>query len=213
MRGELAPGERLVTRTLADSMGVSLAPIREALNRLATEGLIAHIPGAGAFVKEADRQELEELYVLRDATESCAAAEAARYISPQQLEELDAIVEDWQEIATKVSHNSRGQATKKQLNKWLDLEEEFHEILIDASRNRLLAKVIRENRAIAAVFEAQRGDPSILTSEVAMRTCRHRREFMTALKSRDSEKSRRLMSEQIQIGRKTVLSFLRGKRA
>ena len=213
VRGELAPGQRLVTRTLADEIGVSLAPVREALNRLASEGLVEHIPGAGAFVKEADRQDLEELYVLRDATESCAAAEAARYISEQQLEELDTIVEDWQVIASQISAGAKGYATKTQLNRWLDLEEEFHEILIDASRNRLLAKVIRDHRAVSSVFEVQRGDPAILTSEVAQRTCVDRRELMAALHARDPERSRQLMSQQIQKGRKTVLSFLRKKRS
>lgn len=212
MRGEVAPGERLVTRNLADDIGVSLAPVREALNRLATEGLIEHIPGAGAFVRQADRQELEELYVLRDATESCAAAEAARYISSQQLEELDEIVGDWQQIASDIRQSTKRLATRKQLHRWLDLEEEFHEILIDASRNRLLARVIRDHRAVAAVFEAQRGDPSILTAEVAERTCNDRRELMAALHERDADKSRQLMSEQIRKGRKTVLNFLRRRR-
>ena len=150
---------------------------------------------------------------MRDATESCAAAEAARYISPQQLDELDVIVDEWHEIAAAIHSSSRNHATKKQLNRWLDLEEEFHEILIDASRNRLLAKVVREHRAVASVFEAQRDDPAILTTEIADRTSTDRREFMEALHARDPDSSRQLMSEHIQKGRKTVLSFLRSKRS
>ncbi len=212
VRGELAPGQRLVTRSVADEIGVSLAPVREALNRLASEGLVEHVPGAGAFVKDADRQDLEELYVLRDATESCAAAEAARYISEQQLEELDTIVEDWQVIASQISESAKGHATKTQLNRWLDLEEEFHEILVDASRNRLLAKVIRDHRAISSVFEAQRGNPAILTADVATETAASRKELMAALRAHDATRSRELMSQQIQRGRKTVLGFLRKRR-
>ena len=61
IRGELAPGQRLVTRNFAESIGVSLAPVREALNRLATEGLVEHIPGSEAFV----RQELENCQSYR----------------------------------------------------------------------------------------------------------------------------------------------------
>ena len=69
-RGELPPGQKLVTRNLANDIGVSLAPVREALSRLATEGLVEHVPGAGVFVRKLDRQDLEELYILRDAIES-----------------------------------------------------------------------------------------------------------------------------------------------
>ena len=65
---------------------------------------------------------------------------------------------------------------------------------------------------VASVFEAQRDDPAILTTEIADRTSADRREFMEALHARDPDTSRRLMSEQIQKGRKTVLSFLRSKR-
>lgn len=205
--GELAAGQRLVTRNLADEIGVSLAPVREALHRLASEGLVEHHPGAGAFVREASRQDLEELYVLRDATESCAAAEAARYASDEQLDEMDEIVDRWFEIADEVTQ--RGRATKAQLNRWLDNEEQFHLVLVEASRNRLLAKVITDHRAIATVFEAQRGNPDILTPDVCQETCQARRELMKALRDRDAETARTLMSRQIQRGKKTVLSFLR----
>ncbi len=212
VRAELRPGQRLVTRTLAEEIGVSLAPVREALYRLATEGLVEHVPGAGAFVRSADPQDLDELYVLRDAVESCAAAEAARYVNDDQLTELDAIVDDWCEIAAAIAGNSDGHATRRQLDRWLDNEEQFHDILVRASRNRLLAKVINDHRAISEVFEAQRDDPALLTHEVAERTCRDRRALMDALRDRDPAKTRQLMSDQIQKGKRTVLAFLRQKR-
>ena len=87
-----------------------------------------------------------------------------------QLEELDAIVDDWCRIAEAIPHQEDKHATQEQLTRWLDNEETFHEILIEASRNRLLAKVITEYRAINAVFAAQRHDPAILTRHIADRT-------------------------------------------
>lgn len=205
---ELSPGQRLVTRTLAEEIGVSLAPVREALYRLATEGLVEHVPGAGAFVRKPDRQELEELYILRDLTESYAAAEAAKHASEECLDELDAIVDAWTEIAEAIAASPKGHATKAQFNRWLDNEELFHEILVESSRNRLLAKVVHDYRAISSVFEAQRETPSILTHAVAERTCRSRRELLKALRVRDAELAKKLTSEQIQQGRKTVLGHL-----
>ncbi len=208
VRGEVAPGDRLVTRALAQEIGVSLGPIREALNRLAGEGLVDHVPGAGAAVRQLDRQELEELYVLRDAVESCASAEAARHISEAQLDQLDAVVDDWEEIAANIKASAKGIATQTLLNRWLDNEEHFHEVLIEASHNRLLAKVIREHRAIGQIFEAQRLDTSLLTTDVAERTCRDRRQLMKALRNRDGQLARQLMSDQIRTGCQTVLRFL-----
>ena len=65
--GKLGPGDKLITRTLAQEFGVSLSPVREAINRLATEGLVDHTPGAGAAVKSLSLDDLNDLYVLRDA--------------------------------------------------------------------------------------------------------------------------------------------------
>ena len=94
------------------------------------------------------------------------------------------------------------------LNRWLDNEEHFHEVLIEASHNRLLAKVIREHRAISQIFEAQRLAPSLLTNDVAQRTCSDRRQLMKALRDRDGKLARKLMSDQIRTGCQTVLRFL-----
>jgi DNA-binding GntR family transcriptional regulator len=207
--GKLTPGERLVTRNLAEEIGISLAPVREAISRLASEGLVEHVPGAGAFVREISRQDLEELYTLRDAIESCAASEAAKFATDSQLEEMDLIVEQWCSLAEEIVASPKKRATKSQLDKWLDNEQAFHAILMEASRNRLLAKVIDDHRAISFVFDAQRSTPTLLTAELAERTSQGKKDIMTALHNRDAELARKLMSQQIQQGKKTVLEFLR----
>jgi DNA-binding FadR family transcriptional regulator len=56
--GALAPGDRLVNRTLAKQLGTSFIPVREAISRLASEGLVQQVAGAGAFVRTFDRQEI-----------------------------------------------------------------------------------------------------------------------------------------------------------
>ena len=97
--GTFVPGEQLVNRVLATEIGVSVIPVREAINRLATEGLVEHVPGSGAFVRQADGQQLNDLYVLRDAVESCAAGEAAANITVFQLEALESILDEARKIA------------------------------------------------------------------------------------------------------------------
>ena len=210
--GDLAPGKRLVNRTLAGEIGVSVIPVREAIHRLASEGLVEHVPGAGAFVRKPNRQDLDNLYVLRDALESCAAAEAARYIADDQLEELEYLLEQARETLLQIQRQPKGYSTKGQLNRWLDGEQQFHELLIEASRNPLLAKVIDDNRAISIVFEAQRNDPRMLTAAVAEETCASKSDLLDALRERNPGEARRLMSEQIQRGRRMVVGYLNSQK-
>lgn len=206
--GALAPGKRLVNRTLAEEIGVSVIPVREAIHRLASEGLVEHVPGAGAFVKRPSRQDLDNLYVLRDALESCAAAEAARYITEIQLDDLEALLETAEQIAEEVQGQKSGHASKRQFDRWLDVEEQFHERLIEASRNPLLIKVVADHRAISEVFAAQRNNPAILSRQVAKDTCQSKRELLQALRVRDAGQARDIVSGQIQRGRRMVVGVL-----
>ncbi|RIK87443.1 MAG: GntR family transcriptional regulator [Planctomycetota bacterium] len=211
-RGEFPPGTQLVNRTLASEIGVSVIPVREAIQRLASEGVVEHVPGAGAFVREPSWRDLDELYVLRDALESCAAEEAALHITAEQLDELERGLQEMQHIHAAIEERRSKVATPALLNRWLDCEEDFHSILVDAARNRLLSKVIRDHRAITRVFDAHRRDPSLLTAQVAETTCRDRRRLLAALRARDAALCRRLMSEHIKVGRKTVLNHLHRRR-
>ena len=70
MAGELEPGQRLVNRQLATEFGISVIPLREAISRLASEGLIQQIPGSGSFVRSTDEREMEELITFRACIES-----------------------------------------------------------------------------------------------------------------------------------------------
>lgn len=207
--GELAPGRQLVNRVLADEIGVSVIPVREAIHRLASEGLVEHVPGSGAFVRMVDREQLSNLYVLRDALESCAAGEAARNITSYQLEELESLLDEARTITAQVAANSKKHATKRQMNLWLDNEQRFHELLVESAHNPLLAKVVQEHRAIGEVFDAQRDDPQLLSADVAEYTCAGRSDLIDALRQRDHTRARQLTSEQIQRGRKQVLERLR----
>ncbi|HET6572278.1 MAG TPA: GntR family transcriptional regulator, partial [Fimbriiglobus sp.] len=205
LTGELQAGSQLVNRTLAEELEVSLAPVREAIHRLATEGLVDHIPGAGAFVRKLNSQDLEELYVLREAVESCAAAEAARYIADWQLDVLDEVCRRFAEIVEEVRRRPGRTATAALLDRWLDCEERFHSIVVEAARNRLLAKVVHEYRALVQVFGVQRHRETILTEAVAEETARGHEAIAGALRHRDADTARRLMSAHIQRGRQTVL--------
>jgi len=206
--GELKPGARLVNRSLAAEFGVSFAPVREAISRLRSEGLVEQISGAGAFVREFSLRDLEELYILREAIESCACAEAAQHGSPVQLDALDEINKQAWEIVRQLAPDATEPPSKELHDAWLDNEEKFHDLLLDASRNQLLTKVLREHRTIHHVFSAVRGQASLLTFEVGEVTCLDRDLLLTAIRNREADDARETMAKMIRRGRHTVLTFL-----
>lgn len=97
--GDLRPGEALRQRDLADRFGVSPTPVREALRRLESEGLVRYDPHRGSTVIEADVGNLQEKYRIRAALEGLAASLAAPKISERDIREL----ESYNEKLTNVS--------------------------------------------------------------------------------------------------------------
>jgi DNA-binding GntR family transcriptional regulator len=90
--GVLQPGERLIEERIAAQMGVSRAPIREALRSLEAEGLVRSLPRRGLTVIVLTKQDVEEIYGLRSALECQAARSACRKLTPDDLEELRSLV-------------------------------------------------------------------------------------------------------------------------
>jgi len=208
-RGELPTGAQLVNRTLAKEIGSSLSPIREAINRLAKEGLVTQVAGAGAFVRVVSRRDLEEAYVVREAVEGCAAAEAAQNIGPRELRQLEEICDRWLALVRDIRQQPDKIAAAEQRAQWSDLDEEFHAILVAASHNQLLEKIVSENRLLSTVFKATRNIPEVTTLRAAAWTWRDHALLVRAMKQRDPERARTLMVHQIRKGRRLVLEFLR----
>ncbi|MBL8792411.1 MAG: GntR family transcriptional regulator [Planctomycetia bacterium] len=205
LSGQLDARAQLVNRTIARELGTSTIPVREAIQRLASEGLVEYVPGAGAFVRQPDRRELAQLYDLREALEPLAAAEAARNSAAYELDELQAYCDAWQELAVAIP--ARGHATRQQLGEWLDLEERFHALLAAATRNPWLERMLNGVRLVAMVCAAQRGEPDLLTPALARKTCREHAELVRALRARDADRARDWMLKHVRHGRGVVLDY------
>ena len=94
LSGRFSPGERLSEPLLAQELGVSRTPVREALMRLAEEGLVELVPGKGARVRVFAPEEVEEVYGVRALLEGEAAREAALRATPWELAELERLRRD-----------------------------------------------------------------------------------------------------------------------
>ena len=134
LNGELAPGTRLVERTLVESHNVARVTVRSALQRLAAEGLVTIESHRGARVAALDTKELHDLFALRTALE----VEAARIALAERPQELDAELSDAIAVLTRVCR-----AKRVLWRRVVDAHEEVHRALVDAADSSRISAVHR----------------------------------------------------------------------
>lgn len=93
LEGKIKPGERLVERDIAEKFNASRTPIREALRKLESEGLLQYVPRKGDIVRAIDQDEVRETYAIRKALECLAIESAVQRLTPQFAAELARIIE------------------------------------------------------------------------------------------------------------------------
>jgi DNA-binding GntR family transcriptional regulator len=128
--GELKPGERLMEVKLAEKMGVSRTPVREAIRMLELEGLVDMLPRKGAHVAELSVKDIMDVLEVRAAMDSLATRLAAERISDEEIKELKQI--QVQFISYTEKENLQGIIKK---------DVEFHELIYHASRNDRLLQI------------------------------------------------------------------------
>jgi len=133
--GRLKPGERLMEVQLAEEMGVSRTPAREAIRKLELEGLVVMIARRGVYVSNLSIKDVTETFEIRAALESLAAGLAAERITPEGLEQLERILVRIGECMD-----------DSDVDRLVELDEEFHSILFAASRNQRLTQIINNLR-------------------------------------------------------------------
>lgn len=132
--GEYSAGERLTESRVVQALGVSRTPVREALQRLAAEGLVQLHPNRGATVAEIEEKDLEELFSLRILLEGFAAGLAAENATPEDILELRRIQDAFASAASNPSDESRALCSKINL--------EFHETLLRIADNQRLTTMV-----------------------------------------------------------------------
>ena len=128
--GIYAPGDRLREEKVATRLGLSRTPVREALRRLESDGIIDHRPRVGAVIRTLSHAELVELYEMRVVLERTAAQMAAQHAA---WAEIDALEELNRRIAESGEEPARGAA----------INQSFHKSLYLAGRNRFLMEAAR----------------------------------------------------------------------
>ncbi|MGN0495935.1 MAG: GntR family transcriptional regulator [Lachnospiraceae bacterium] len=133
--GEFLPGERLMEIKLADKLGVSRTPVREAIRMLELEGLVVMIPRRGAEVASITEKELQDALEVRTAIEELSVELACQRIDEEGKERLKQACIDFKEaIDTKHVQNI------------VDGDVKFHDVIFDLTKNRKLINIAHQLR-------------------------------------------------------------------
>lgn len=184
LSGRRAGGEWLREGELADSIGVSRTPVREALRRLTAEGLLSYERHRGVQVKSWDIADLDEIFSLRMVLEpwGCSLAAERATVDVDRLEELacamDALVTD-------------GQPTD--LDELTDLNNRFHRAILEGAGNNRLATVLGSVVQLPIVWRTF----AHYRPDALRRSLAHHHELIAALRARDADWAQSVMCSHI----------------
>lgn len=132
LNGELEPGERLMELQLAQQLGVSRTPVREAIRKLELEGLVEMIPRKGAYVADVSIKDILDILEVRMFLEGLAAYFAAERMSDEEIEELK-----------EISKKFENEIVTMEKEEMIELDNKFHDMIIKGSRNNKLLQIVQ----------------------------------------------------------------------
>ena len=190
-RGELKPGERVMEVEVAAWLDVSRTPVRDALRRLESEGMLAVEPRTGLVVKSITREAMLELYVMRELLEGTAARLCARHASDVEIMELQDII----------GREERSQADYDAL---VGLNRAFHDAIHRGAHNRYLEKSLNAvNDSMCLLGKSQ-----MLIPERAQEAHFEHAEIFGAIRKRDADAAEAIARRHVRSAQKQRLRRL-----
>lgn len=191
--GRWPPGAHLRETELADELGLSRTPIREALRKLASEQLVQFEPHLGVRVPGWSHQDIEEIFALRVELESFAAGQAALHATPQQVDELRQLAEAIEKAAFGGAEPDNVRIT--------ELNNHFHRLIVLASGNKRLNSLVATIIDIPLVVRTfARFDRQAMTRSIS-----HHFDLVEAIADRNADWAIAVMRAHIHAGRQVML--------
>lgn len=129
--GRLKPSERLMEAQLAEELGVSRTPVREAIRKLELEGFVAMVPRKGAYVSGISLKDIVDVFEIRAALEALAAGLAAERITEEELDQMERYL-----------FKAFEASDEDDLTAFVAVDTGFHELIYKASRNQRLFQIV-----------------------------------------------------------------------
>ena len=193
LKGELEPGERLMEIQLAQKLGVSRTPIREAIRKLELEGLVVMIPRKGAEVARITEKDMRDVLEVRGTLEELAVSLACKNMSDDIIQELS--------MANKLFESA---IVSKDVVKIVDADVNFHDVIYKATDNQRLMQIISNlseqmyRYRLEYIKDAR--SHSILISEHA--------DIISRLQTKDEEGAKSVMNQHIYNQEKGIMRMM-----
>ncbi len=196
LTGKLLPGERLMENQLAEKLGVSRTPVREALRMLELENLVELVPRKGAQVLDMTEKDIINILEIRRALEGLATSIACKKMSKDCLQQLKSMEADFERA---VAEND--------VDRFVDIDEEFHDMIFQATDNDKLIQMFRNLRIQLYRYRmAQAKNDRSMATIVA-----HHRSILRALENHDSEEGTAVAQSHINYQTESILRVVRNK--
>ena len=189
--GKLRPGQQIKEHELAQSLGVSRPPIREALKILEAEGLITRRPNKGAFVTEIDEKDIWEIYTLKTALYGLGTRLAFDRLTDALINKLDQITSKMKECIDQEPPD---------ITRYQALNEQFHDLMLDAAEHGRLKKMAATLHNQVKRYSYR----SLAERSHLQRSYKYHKAIVEAIKDGDKEKAAQLTEEHVLEGLKVL---------
>lgn len=212
LSGEWRLGSRIEEPALALQIGVSRVPVREAIRRLESEGLITRLPRVGAFVPVFTSQDVWELVETREALECYAVMSAAKQITRSALRDLRGIVSELVAAARAMFEARLHRLEGPLAERWLLADIAFHMAIMRVAGNRRAAKIVGDLRLLTWLV-LTKDIPAVSLRSRLLTTIGDHVAIWRAIRRRDGATAARLMSEHITSSGRKVVAHLDRERS
>ncbi len=202
--GELAPAQRLTERGLAEQLGVSPTPVREAISRLAHERLLVRVDGRTLQVAAPSLRRLREMSLVQAALRGVAARLAAESATEAELDEIEQVHRE------SLKRPGRGRVTPEMHA--TQLRHGFHQLIVNASHNPSLVDMIATAEAFGRPMR-ERAQRSATAAESIRQAVDEHEAIVAALRARDGERAEALMRVHAQWISERYLQFAEDEQA
>ena len=196
LRGELKPGERLMEIQLANKLGVSRTPIREAIRKLELEGLVLMIPRKGAEVAEITEKSLKDVLEIRRALEDLAVRLACEKITNEELKELKKAGEEFKKVLK-----------SQDITEVAEADVRFHDVIYMATDNPKLIQFLNNFREQMYRFRVE----YLKKDEVRPQLLAEHDEIIKYITDGNKEEASRVVTRHIENQALTVQDVIRKK--
>jgi DNA-binding GntR family transcriptional regulator len=150
LRRSILPGDRLREIPLAKQLGVSRIPLREAIDQLASDGLVERVPGLGSYVRSASPKDLREIYEMREVLECFTVEKVAARMTREQIGRLDDLCG---EISAALGEYRRtGKWTRTLRDRLVAADTAFHQTIAAAADNEHIRKELARLHAVSELL-------------------------------------------------------------